>query len=172
MASFSLRDIMSAERLINACRWFEDIPVAKSRDALSKDDINSIANAAAGKASELGYEPDIRMRIANAIKRIKSETSEEHFKRLVGTVSDKLGKSVLKENAVEHLKRAKQFRGKSAHGHFNPASEEEFFSFCESVRAMEALCYLLTAIDLPIPKNGIARLRSNPVVRDYIHTQY
>jgi hypothetical protein len=59
------------------------------------------------------------------------------------------------------------FRGKSAHGHFNPESEAEFRAFSKSTRAMEALCYLLTALDLPIGEEGLKRIGSNSVLRDY-----
>ena len=32
---------------------------------------------------------------------------------------------------------------------------------------MEAFCYLLTALDLPISETGMKRIGSNPLVRDY-----
>jgi hypothetical protein len=167
MTSFALKNVISAERLINACRWFEEIPTTQSQNAVSSKDIVIISAAATQNAQEIGYESAICERIASAIKWVKAETSEERFRRLVARVEGKFGKGVLPENAVAHLKRAIQFRGKTAHGHFKPASEEEFAAFSKSTRAMEALCYLLTALDLPISSEGLARVGSNPVVSDY-----
>jgi len=44
-------------------------------------------------------------------------------------VETKFGKGVLPDETVDHLKRAINFRGKSAHGHFNPESDAEFRAF-------------------------------------------
>lgn len=165
--SFALKSVISAERLINACRWFEDIPITQSQNALSDEHIEAIAAAATQKAEELGHAPIIRKRIEGSIRRLKAESSKERFTRLVAKIEEKFGKGILPENAVMHLKRAIEFRGKTAHGHFNPKSDEELSAFCTSIRAMEALCYLLTALDLPISAEGLKRVRSNPVVRDY-----
>lgn len=55
MTSMKLRGEISAERLINACRWFEEIPLANSQSAISDEHIESIASAAAEAAEQLGY---------------------------------------------------------------------------------------------------------------------
>jgi hypothetical protein len=34
MASFGLNRVVSSERLLNACRWFEDMPIAKAQPVL------------------------------------------------------------------------------------------------------------------------------------------
>lgn len=167
MSSFGLKNVMSAERLINACRWCEELPNAQSRNAISQSDIETIAAVAASEAEGLGHDAAIRERIASAIKRIKEESAAERLARLVALVEDKFGEGVLSENAVIHLRQAIRFRGKTAHGHFTPESDEEYRAFCKSVRAMEALCYLLTAIDLPILREGFGRVWANPLVRDY-----
>jgi hypothetical protein len=171
VTSFALKGTMSAERIINACRWLENVPIAQSNNAISKKDVKAIAAAATQKAEELGHDPHIRRRIANAIQWVKAESAEERFTRLVAKIEEKFGKDVLPENVVAHLRRAVQFRARAAHGHFNPESEEEFSSFAKSTRAMEAFCYLLTALDLPISVKGLERARSNPVVRDYRFSQ-
>jgi hypothetical protein len=82
-------------------------------------------------------------------------------------VKQNFGPAVLDEMIIAHLKRVLELRGKSAHGHFSPADESEFRAFVKSVCAMEALCFLLTACDLPITAAGIERARSNPFIRDY-----
>jgi len=167
MESLGLKNVVSAERLINACRWFEDIPLSKTQNALSDEEIESISAAAAKKADEFGISPVIRERIASAIRRVKSESAEQRFTRLVAMVEGKFGKGILDENAIAHLRRAIQFRGRTAHGHFNPESDAEFRAFSKSTRAMEALCYLLTAVDLPISDAGKQRTGANPIVQDY-----
>ncbi len=167
MTSFGLKNVISAERLINACRWFEDIPITQTQNALSNGDIETISATATEKAEELGYPPIIRERIAGAIKRVKAESAEERFTRLVAIIEKKFGKGILAKDAVGHLRRAIQFRGRIAHSHFNPESDAEFRAFSKSTRAMEAFCYLLTALDLPISETGMKRIGSNPLVRDY-----
>lgn len=52
--SFGLRHSFSSERLISACRWLEDIPIANARPALSDDAIAAISAIAGEKAVELG----------------------------------------------------------------------------------------------------------------------
>ncbi|MBT1157118.1 hypothetical protein J1C56_16095 [Aminobacter anthyllidis] len=171
MMSLSLRNVISAERLINACRWFEEIPIAQAQSVLPTHHVDAIAVTAAQKAQELGHSPKIQDRIAGAIRRLKAESSEEQFKRLVAMVEQKLGIGIMPENTVAHLKRAIQFRGKAAHGHFDPESDEEFRAFSKSTQAMEALCYLLTALNLPMSAEGTKRVRNHPLVQNY-HLAY
>ncbi len=59
------------------------------------------------------------------------------------------------------------FRGRSANGHFEPADEEEHKAFDKSVFAVEALCLLLTACDLPLSPKGIEAAARNRVIQDY-----
>jgi hypothetical protein len=165
--SFGLKNTFSSERLISACRWFEDIPVAKAQPAISDAAIEAIATAAAAKARELGQTAVLLDRIEGAIKRLKAETFEQHFSRLLALVESKFGSGIMPGDPISYLKRAISLRGKSAHGHFNPESDAAFRIFVKSIRAMEALCYLLTALDLPINGAGIKRVRDNPLIRDY-----
>lgn len=171
MTSLGLKHVVSAERLITACRWLEEIPIARSREALSSDEVAQIAQAALAKAEELGHSSAIKDRIAGAVSRVKSESGDERFTRLVALVEDKFGKGTLPEQAVQHLKQAMKFRGKVAHGHFHPESDEDYRAFNKSTHAVEALCHLLMAVDLPVPRDGLSRMASNPVIRDY-HQAY
>jgi hypothetical protein len=171
MTSFGLKNVFSAERLINACRWFENIPVARTQNALSSEDIEAISAMATEKAQELGYSLEIRKRISGKIKQLKSESAKEQFTRLVAMIEKKFGKGILGADAVAHLKHAIKFRGEAAHGHFNPESYAEFRAFSKSICAMEALCYLLMALDLPISETGINRIGSNTLVSDYLLAQ-
>lgn len=166
MSSLRRKDEISAERLMIACRWFEELPNARSKDALSAEDADAIVAAAYSRAVELGR-GSVRDRIAASISRIKEETAAERFSRLIGLVENKFGKEIFPDNAVSHLKNAIQFRGRAAHGHFNPTSEREYRAFSKAIHAMEALCVLLTGVELPIPESGLERMRRNPPVRDY-----
>ncbi len=167
-ACLTKRGVISSERLVNACRWFEEIPLAASKQAISDEDIDSISAAAAQAASIRGIDESIYHRIRGAIKRIKEETAEEQFRRLVKMVQGKFGPQCLPDTAIPHLKRAIALRGKTAHGLYNPEDETEFRAFVKSIAALEALCLLLTAYDLPINDKGIERMRSNPLIRDYL----
>lgn len=168
MTSFGLRKVISAERLINACRWLDDMALARSQDALSQTEVEEIAATAGKKALELGHNETIVGRIAGAIKRIRVESAEERFTRLVAKVEERFGRGILGDEAAVHLKTAIQFRGRVAHGEFRPRDSAEFRAFSKSILAMEALCYLLTAYELPISQTGASRIGSNPLVRDYL----
>ncbi|MDH4985041.1 hypothetical protein QEZ47_05710 [Aminobacter anthyllidis] len=167
MGSFSFRHVVSPERLINACRWLEEIPKAKPQNSLQKEELAAISAAATEKAAELGHPEAIQKRIENAIGLIRLETSEERFSRLVGTVKKSFGEQILPTNVVDHLTRAIRFRGKAAHGHFEPDDDTESQAFYKSMRAMEALCLLLTVRDLPISEQGRDQISSHPLVEGY-----
>lgn len=166
MHSLTLRQQISADRLLTACKWFEEIPLTRAQPAIADDHIELIAQAAAQKGSDLGYAA-IKNRITGALKSIRTESNEDRFSRLLNTVERKFGESIFDAVILTHLKRALEFRGKSAHGHFSPADDAEYRAFVKSICATEALCSLLTACDFPITSAGIERARSNPFVRDY-----
>jgi hypothetical protein len=91
---------------------------------------------------------------------------KKNFSRLVSKVKQKLGPSVVGEAIIMHLKRAIEFRGRSAHRHFSPADDSE------SANSQVGLCnggivVFINASDLPINAAGIERAHSNPFIRDY-----
>lgn len=167
MTSLTLKGEISANRLIAACKWFEEIPLTKLQNIIAVEHINAIASAAAEKASELGYNPAIKLRIAGSLKAIRKESHKDRFSRLVMLLRQRFGYSILPEDVVNHLCRAIKFRGRTAHGHFQPMDKAEFSVFSKSTYAMEAICYLLTALDLPIHEQGLQRVQYNPIIRDY-----
>lgn len=169
MTSLTLKGEISANRLIAACKWFEEIPLTKSKNAIEEEHVIALTRAATEKASELGYKSAITRRIAGSLKSIRTESHEDRFSRLVMLVRQRFGYSILSEGVVLHLRRAIEFRGKTAHGHFEPVDEVEFRAFSKATYAMEAICYLLTALDLPIHEDGLKRVQHNPVVRDYLN---
>jgi hypothetical protein len=171
MTSLTLKGEISANRLIAACKWFEEIPLTKLQNIIAVEHINAIAGAAAEKACELGYNPAIKLRIAGSLRTIRKESHKDRFSRLVTLLRQRFGYSILPEDVVNHLCRAIKFRGRTAHGHFQSRDKAESRAFSKSIYAMEAICYLLTALDLPIHENGLQRVHRNPVIRDY-HNAY
>lgn len=167
MRSLALNGVISADRLLAACKWFEEIPLTKSENAITDEHIQEIAGIAAEKASSLGYGNEIGKRISGSLKSIKTETHENRFTRLINLIDEKLNLNFSKEEFVAHLMKAQSFRGKVAHGHFSPADEEEFRAFSKSIYAMEALCFLLTSHELPINNDGKERIRNNPFMKNY-----
>lgn len=169
MGSFAFRHIVSTDRLINACRWLEEIPGTKAQDGIPADHVAAIAAAAVEKATALGHPAAMLGRIQNAIGWIRAETSEERFSRLLATVRARFGNDILPVNALGHLTRTVRFRGRVAHGHFEAEDDAEDQAFYKSTCAMEALCLLLTVHDLPISQQGRDQISSHPMIEGYRH---
>jgi hypothetical protein len=166
MHCLASRNEISGDRLFAASNWFAEIPLTKAEAAITEEHIAAIAETAAETASRLGY-GKLKDRIKGALKPIRTETNEERFSRLVNMVKQKFGPTITGDAIVMDLKRAMDFRGKSAHGHFSPADDADLRAFVKSIYAMEALCFLLTACDLPINSAGLSRAQSNPFIRNY-----
>lgn len=157
---------ITGERLLKACKWFEQIPLTKAIGGISESDIGLIVDAAVGKAAELGY-GNLDRRIVSVLKPVRSESLDDRLTRLVAMVRAKFGNEILETPIVDHLRAAFRFRGKSAHGYFRPRSKEEFHEFGKSIAGLEALCFLLTAYDLPINAEGLERIGRNSFIREY-----
>jgi hypothetical protein len=170
MYGLRFRRQFSADRLLAACKWFEEIPLTRWEAAISDAHIELIAQAAAQKGAELGYAA-IKDRIIGSVKLIKTELNEDRLSRLLNLVKQKFGPDIVDHRFMTHLKRALELRGKAAHGYYSPADDSKFRALVKSICAMEGFCFLLTACDLPITSASIERARSNPFVRDY-HRAY
>lgn len=166
MMCLSLNGEISSDRLLAACKWFEEIPLTQIENVISDEHIKIITEIASGKASELGYS-DIKKRISGSLKTIKSETNEDRFIRLVKMAKTRFSLASLDDEIVTCLMKAVAFRGKASHGHFSPSDDEEFRIFSKSIYAMEALCFLMTAHDLPINDSGAKRMHHNPFIQHY-----
>lgn len=167
MGSLVLQDTLSGERLLNACRWLEEIPGANSETAVSDEDIDAIASVASIEAERRGH-LDYKARIAGVIRgQLKKENNRERFTRLYRTIYETFGDSALNESVIDYLLKAMQFRGEVAHRHFVPSDEAEHRSFQKSIYAIEALCYLLTIRDLPMSDGGRQRAIKQQIVANY-----
>jgi hypothetical protein len=162
----ALDGVMSADRLLSACKWFEEIPGTKSEVAISPDDIEEIAKHANKKAIELGY-ADLAGRVTGAVKGLSRETRAQQLGRVVSEVRRVFGQDCLDDQIVSFLIKAYGFRGRVAHGHFSPEDDKEYSEFAKSVYAMECVSYLLTISDLPMLDAGKKRVLGNPMVRNY-----
>ncbi|MEO0698770.1 MAG: hypothetical protein AAFY81_03525, partial [Pseudomonadota bacterium] len=142
ISSLVLQDTLSGERLLNACRWLEEIPGADSEVAVSEEDIDAIAAVASAEAERLGHK-NYESRIAGVIRgQLKKESNKERFTRLHRSICKSFRNGALNESAIEYFLKALEFRAKIAHGHFIPSDEAEHRLFEKSIYAMEALCYL------------------------------
>lgn len=167
MGSLVLQDTLSGERLLNACRWLEEIPGANSDMAVSDEDIDAIAAVASIEAERRGHR-DYKPRIAGVIRgQLKKESNRERFTRLHRAICETFGNSALNESVIDHLLKAMQFRGEVAHRHFVPSDEAEHRLFEKSIYAIEALCYLLTIRDLPMSDGGRQRAIKQQIVANY-----
>ncbi len=164
--SLSLRRVISGERLLAAWRWFEELPNTRAERAFDEAAIEPLIRAALDAARDQGL-GDIGNRIRGALRRIGEETMRDRFARLVGSARAQFGGDDLFDGMIDHLENARNFRGRVAHGHFAPRDESEWRRFNKATLAMEALCFLLTARDLPMTDAGRQRIRSHPVLEGY-----
>ncbi|MDX6751940.1 hypothetical protein SH611_19205 [Geminicoccaceae bacterium 1502E] len=169
-ASLLMNRQLSPERLLAACRWFEEIPVEDSRPSISTQHISVIASAAITKARELGYSLEIGNRIEGSLRHIRTESHRERFSRLLNAIATRFGAEIIRPSMLEDLCRAVRLRGKVAHGHFSLGGEADALELYRATLAMEALCFMLTAHDLPLSETNIRNMKSSRILIDYHYT--
>lgn len=165
-ASVRLRREISGERLLAAWRWFDELPNAKAERAFDSAALEPLIRAASDAARHQGL-GDLGCRIRGALRHVGEETMHDRFARLVDSVRARFGERDLLDGMVDHLMDARGFRGRVAHGHFAERDEGEGRRFFKATLAMEALCFLLTARDLPMTDAGRQRIWSHPILADY-----
>ena len=143
MGAINSRTVLSADRIVNACRWLESLLNAASLRSIDDPSVESISAAARGRATELGY-ANMAQSIDGALKRVGTETHAERFLRLASSLNRTFGGPIAGDRLVDDLSKAIRFRNRCAHGNFLPASEEEERAFLRSTLAMEAFCFLMT----------------------------
>lgn len=168
--TFRLQNEISAERMLAACKWLEEIPSARHEQVVDDGPIQKIVEAARKSASALGLGEALDQRIGPALSRLKMESHKQRFSRLVKHLNERFSIGFPDEKMTSHLiAAARDFRGKVAHGHFEPKDEQEDLNFFQAILAVEALCFLMTVSDLPITKDGVERLKYHPAVENYRH---
>jgi ApeA N-terminal domain 1 len=165
MDSLYFSDRMTGDRIINACRWLEQIPSAKFMNILSESDLEKISDAANMKAAELGIE--IQNRLRGAIKRIGTENHRQRFARLTKILRLKFGPKIFPESIIDDLNNAIDYRRRAAHGTLFLSDDRGRKHFFRSLYAMEAFCFLLTFDDLATLEQRESRLAEHEFVRSY-----
>ncbi len=166
MGSFKLKDEISGERMLNAFKWLEEIPTAAQLRPIDPEHVNTIAASAAEAAKALGYQ-DWQERIRGSLSVLRFESHRDRFARLVATLRDRFGATIVDDEIVDHLVKATGFRGRIAHGHFEQDSDEDFSAFMKANAALECLNYLLMLRDLPLAESAIERIRSSRILIQY-----
>lgn len=168
--TFRLQNEISAERMLAACKWLEEIPTARHEQAVDDEPVQEIVEAARKSANALGLDEALDQRIGPALSRLKMESHKQRFNRLVKHLNERFNIGFLDEKMTSHLiAAARDFRGKVAHGHFEPKDEQEHLNFIKAILAVEAFCFLMTVSDLPITKGGVERLKYHPAIESYRH---
>jgi hypothetical protein len=161
-----LRHIVSGERLLAAWRWFEELPITGAERAFDDAAVEPVIQAALVAARDQGL-ADVENRIRGSLRRIGEETMRDRLTRLVSSVREHFDGANLLDGMFAYLGDARDFRGRVAHGHFAARDENEGQRFNKATLAMEALCFLLTARDLPMTDAGRRRIWSHPVLMGY-----
>jgi hypothetical protein len=137
-------------RLLNACKWLESTPGTKQQELGNQKELEEIANAADGKASDLGF--DLSERIHGAIKRLGTESRNKLFIRLIDSAVAK-DDAQLKKRFLADLHKAYRLRGRFAHSQFDHSSDGKFGEYVRCTQAVEALAFLLLYRNLPVPND-------------------
>lgn len=139
-----------SNRILNACKWLEATPGTQQLKLDNHRELKEIADAANGRARDLGL--DLSGRISGAIKRLGTESRNELFKRLIDLAVTK-NDPQLKERFLSDVHMAFRIRGNFAHRKFDYSSDEEFSEYVRCTRAVEALAFLLLYRSLPLQED-------------------
>ncbi len=169
MVSFRLSDEISGERLMSAFQWLEEIPTAAPQKSIADDHVRQITDAAVREASSLGLNNGSD-RIRGALSVLQMESHRDRFTRLLDTIYKEFGRDILDHDIVDYLILATQFRGRVAHGVFEPRTADESRKFRTAIFAVETLCYLLTVRDLPLSAGGRERVRHCRPISGYLNS--
>lgn len=167
-AGFGRSNAVNEERLLDAYKWFEVIPITKEEMDLSSEGFERIKDPILSSLQPLNLTQDFLERIKNAISRVRYETAKSRFERLVSTVEKKFGEGCLPKTAVEDLVAAGRLRGTRAHQANTDRDDASIQKLIRSVYALEAFCLLLTACDLPLSQAGVTRMKEHPIVKRYL----
>lgn len=169
MDCLRLQKEISAERLLAACKWLEEIPIGRAIQVTDDSVIKSIAHTALEAARKFGQE-QLKARISQALSRLSLESHRGRFDRLVNQLAERFGSGAVDSEMTDYLIAAlRDFRGKVAHGHYEPKDEGEYHRFIKAIFAVEALCLLLTSLELPMTADAIRRIQSHPLMEHYHH---
>lgn len=157
---------IGADRLLSACKCLEQIPDTEGLKVVSDSDIDQIVLAAQSKAGDLGHE-DLNGRIKSTLQRVGTEDHNARLRRLYTHALN--GRVTVRpfDSVISDLKNAMRLRGHAAHRALQIDTDVEFQTLARAISAVECLCFLLLAKDLPLSAKGKERMFNNPLVSDY-----
>lgn len=166
MGALVRRNEFGAERLLNACKWFESLPNSNPKQVIDKEILDKIADAAIKAANGLGVS-DIESRIKGSLRSIGQETRALLFRRLIGLAWYPSPIPHPLDDMVSDLSGSQRLRGKAAHGNLRTDGNDNAKKIKRYTDALEALCLLLTVKDLPLSVEGRKRIQQHRVVESY-----
>lgn len=166
MSFLNQRRTIGADRLLAACKCLEQIPGTENQKVLDDDDIDEIISAAQTEADKLGH-GKLNARIRMSLQRVGTEDHEARFSRLYQHALNGHASVRPFASVVTDLKNAMRLRGHAAHRALHTDTDVEFQTLVRAVSAVECLCFLLLARELPLSNQGKDRLFRNRLVADY-----
>ncbi|WAC27870.1 hypothetical protein [Ancylobacter sp. SL191] len=166
MDAFSLDDVMSPNRLLNATKWIESTPGAAAKQAMEERHVVALASLLSRHAIRLGYEK-LLGRLKNSLRRIAEEQNADRFVRLVAELKATFGDKVVGDDLAAWVAEAFTLRGKAAHRPIISQTDEEYELFAKAVYAAECFAYLMLIRELPMCERGRKRATSSAMVEYY-----
>jgi len=166
MGALVRRNEFGADRLLNACKWFESLPNAEPKQVLDKETVKKISDAAIEAAIALGIN-DIEHRIAGSLRSVGQENRDILFRRLIGLAWHGYTIPHPLDDMVSDLKASQNLRGKAAHGNLSIDDDAGAKNIMRYTDALEALCLMLTVKDLPVTDEGRKRIHRHRLVESY-----
>jgi len=160
------RNEYSADRLLSACRWLEDIPGVEPLVKMTAADLRKIVENAQSTAREIGR-ADLDDRIKGSLKRIGLENHEDRFRRVLSRIQLDAISPVTPKKFIKDLVHSQRVRGTAAHTLLQLEDENEKTRLYDAIEAVEALCFLLTIGRWPKAKDNIIRLREHHFLHSY-----
>lgn len=166
MDAFSLDDVMSPTRLLNATKWIESTPGTAAKQAMEEGHVVALSSLLSRHAIRLGYEK-LQGRLKNSLRRIAEEQNADRFVRLVADLKATFGEKVVGDDLAAWVAEAFTLRGKVAHRPIIRQTDEEYELFAKAVHAAECFAYLMLIRELPMCEAGRKRAASSAMVEYY-----
>lgn len=166
MGALERRNEVSAERLLNACKWLEQLPNALPNQVIDKGVVSNIAAAAIKCAGQNGLS-ELSARINGCLRTVGLESRAQHFIRLLSLAWGDYHMPRPVSDMVSDLMGSQKLRGKAAHGNLDLRGDGDFQNAARYIESLEALCFLLILQDLPLNEGGKGRLMSHRLIETY-----
>ena len=166
IGAFVRRNEFGADRLLNACKWFEALPNSRANQVVDTETIQAISIAAIEAARERGIK-GIKDRISGSIRSIGQENRDQLFRRLIDLAWHAVPLPHPLNEMVSDLKSSQKLRGKAAHGNLDLDDKDGDERIMRCTDALEALCILMTLRDLPITDDCRQQVNKHRIVDRY-----